>query len=316
MHIPTYDDMLTAHERIRPHIHRTPIRTSDYLNELTGAELFFKCENFQEAGAFKVRGASNAVFGLSEAQAVKGVCTHSSGNHALSLSYAAGRRGIPCNVVMPRTAPQAKKDAVRRYGGIITECDPSTSSREEVFARVQAETGGEFVHPYNDPRVIAGQGTCARELMEQTDGVDTVIAPIGGGGMISGTCLTLSTLAPETRVIAAEPEQADDACRSFKAGHIIADDAPETIADGLKVPLKDLTWHFVSRYVADILTASEQEIVDAMKITWKYLRVVMEPSSAVPLATILKNPDAFRGKRVGVILTGGNVDLDKLPWTE
>ncbi|NVK96753.1 MAG: pyridoxal-phosphate dependent enzyme, partial [Ruegeria pomeroyi] len=212
------------------------------------------------------------------------------------------------------TAPQAKKDTVRRYGGVITECAPSTSAREETFARVQAQTGGDFVHPYNDPRVIAGQGTCARELMEQTDGLDIVVAPIGGGGMISGTCLTLSTLAPETRVIAAEPEQADDAYRSFKAGHIIADDAPKTIADGLLVPLKDLTWHFVSNHVAEIYTASEQEIIEAMKLTWKHLRVVMEPSSAVPLATILKNRKAFAGKRVGVIITGGNVDLDKLPW--
>ncbi len=314
MYIPTYDDMLNAHERIKPHINRTPIRTSDYLNELTGAQLFFKCENFQEAGAFKVRGASNAVFGLNDAQAQKGVCTHSSGNHALSLSYAAGRRGIPCNVVMPHTAPQAKKDAVRRYGGVITECAPSTTSREETFAKVQAATGGEFVHPYNDPRVIAGQGTCAKEMIEQTGGLNLVVAPIGGGGMISGTCLTLSTLAPETRIIAAEPEQADDAYRSFKAGHIIADDAPETVADGLKVPLKELTWHFVSNHVSDIFTASEQEIIDAMKLTWKYLRVVMEPSSAVPLATILKNPETFKGKRVGIIITGGNVDLDALPW--
>ncbi len=314
MVIPTYEDMLAAHERIRPHIRRTPILTSDYLNEVTGAQLFFKCENLQEPGAFKVRGASNAVFGLTEEQAKKGVATHSSGNHALCLSYAAGRRGIPCNVVMPRTAPQAKKDAVRRYGGTITECEPSTTSREETFAKVQAATGGEFVHPYNDPRVIAGQGTCAKEMMEQVDGVEIVVAPIGGGGMISGTCLTLSRLAPEVKIIAAEPEQADDACRSFKAGHIIADDAPETIADGLKVPLKDLTWHFVKNHVTDILTASEEEIVDAMKITWKYLRVVMEPSCAVPLATILKNPEVFRGKRVGVVITGGNVDLDKLPW--
>ncbi|WP_109313219.1 beta-hydroxyaspartate dehydratase BhcB [Ruegeria sp. AU67] len=317
-HIPaadlTIEDMRAAHERIKPFIRRTPIMVSDYLNDLTGAQLFFKCENFQEAGAFKVRGASNAVFGLSDDMATKGVCTHSSGNHALSLSYAAGRRGIPCNVVMPRTAPQAKKDAVRRYGGTITECEPSTSSREATFAEVQARTGGEFVHPYNDPRVIAGQATCSAEMLEQTDGVDAVIAPIGGGGMVSGTCLTVSNLAPVTAIYAAEPEQADDAYRSFKAGNIIADDAPKTIADGLLVPLKENTWHFVSRNVTDIFTASDDEIIEAMKLTWKYLRVVMEPSSAVPLATILKNPDVFRGKRVGVIVTGGNVDLDKLPW--
>ena len=314
MYIPTYEDMLEAHERIKPHIRQTPVRESDYLNQLTGAKLFFKCENFQEPGAFKVRGASNAVFGLDEEQAKLGVATHSSGNHASCLSYAAMKRGIPCNVVMPKTAPQAKKDTVARYGGKITECEPSTTSREETFAKVQAETGGDFVHPYNDPRVIAGQGTCARELVEQTGGLDMVVAPIGGGGMISGTCLTLATLAPETQVIAAEPEQADDAFRSFKAGHIIADDAPKTVADGLLVPLKDLTWHFVSNHVTEIYTASDAEIIDAMKLIWKHVRVVAEASSAVPLAIILKNKDAFAGKRVGVILTGGNVDLDKLPW--
>lgn len=312
----TIADVRAAHDRIRPHIRRTPVLNSDYLNEMTGAQLFFKCENLQEAGAFKVRGACNAVFGLNEDAARRGVATHSSGNHALSLSYAAGRRGIPCNVVMPRTAPQAKKDAVRRYGGIVTECEPSTSSREAVFAEVQKTSGGEFVHPYNDPRVITGQGTCSLELLEQADGLDAVVAPIGGGGMISGTCLTLSNLAPEVAIYAAEPEQADDAYRSFKAGHIISDDAPETVADGLKVPLKENTWHFVSNFVTDIQTTSEEEIVAAMKLTWKYLRVVMEPSSAVPLATILKNPDVYRGKRVGVIITGGNVDLDSLPWTK
>ncbi len=312
--IPTFEDVIAAHERIAPHIRRTPVLVSEALNALTGAELFFKCENFQEAGAFKVRGACNAVFGLDDDMARKGVATHSSGNHALSLSYAAGRRGIPCTVVMPRTAPQAKKDAVVGYGGRIVECEPSTSSREATFARVQEETGAEFVHPYNDPRVIAGQGTCSRELVEQVEGLDAVIAPIGGGGMVSGTCLTLSTIAPGMEIYAAEPEQADDAARSFRAGHIIADDAPETIADGLKVPLKERTWHFVKTHVTDILTCSEQEIIDAMKLTWKRLRIVMEPSCAPPLATILKNPEVFRGKRVGVIITGGNVDLDRLPW--
>lgn len=314
MYIPTFDDVIAAHERIKPYIHRTPVLTSSYLNELTGAELFFKCENFQKAGAFKVRGASNAVFGLQEDQLAKGVATHSSGNHALSLSYAAGRRGIPCSVVMPRTAPQAKKDAVRGYGGRIVECEPSTSSREAVFAQVQAETGADFVHPYNDPRVIAGQATCSRELLEQVPGLDAVIAPIGGGGMISGTCLTLSTLAPGMDIYAAEPKNADDAYRSFKAGEIIADDAPDTVADGLKVPLKELTWHFVKNHVSDVFTATEDEIIEAMKLIWKRMKIVMEPSSAVPLATILANPEVFKGRRVGVIITGGNVDLDKLPW--
>jgi len=314
MYIPTLDDMVTAHERIKPYIHRTPVLTSTFLNDLTGAELFFKCENFQKAGAFKVRGASNAVFGLSDDKLEKGVATHSSGNHALSLSYAAGRRGIPCTVVMPRTAPQAKKDAVIGYGGRIVECAPSTTSREETFAEVIQQTGAEFVHPYNDPRVIAGQGTCSHELVHQVDGLNAVVAPIGGGGMISGTCLTLSNLAPDVKIYAAEPEQADDAYRSFKAGHIIADDAPDTVADGLKVPLKELTWHFVSRHVTDILTASDPEIVDAMKLIWRRMKMVIEPSSAVPLAVILKNREIFAGQRVGIIVTGGNVDLDRLPW--
>jgi len=314
MIIPTYEDVLEADQRIRPYIHRTPVLTSTFMNDLIGAELFFKCENFQKAGAFKVRGASNAVFGLSEDKIAAGVATHSSGNHALSLSYAAGRRGIPCTVVMPRTAPEAKKAAVRGYGGVIVECEPSTSSREEVFAKVVAKSGADFVHPYNDPRVIIGQGTCSKELVEDIGELDAVVAPIGGGGMISGSCLTLSNIAPQTKIYAAEPKNADDAYRSFKAGHIIADDAPQTVADGLKVPLKDLTWHFVSNYVEDILLASEQEIIDAMYLTWQRMKIVMEPSSAVPLATIIKNKELFAGKRVGVIITGGNVDLNKLPW--
>ena len=314
MYIPDFEDVKTARALITPYIHRTPVLTSRFLNELTGAELFFKCENFQKAGVFKARGASNAVFSLSEEKALKGVATHSSGNHALSLSYAAGCRGIPVTVVMPHTAPQAKKDAVIGYGGSIVECEPSTSSREATFAKVVAETGADFVHPYNDPRVIAGQASCSYELLEQTENLDAVIAPIGGGGMVSGTCLTLSNIAPEIKIYAAEPLNADDAARSFRAGHIIADDAPVTVADGLKVPLKDLTWHFVSNHVTDIFTATEQEIIDAMKLIWKRMKIVMEPSSAVPLATILKNREVFAGKRVGVIITGGNVDLDTLPW--
>ena len=312
----TVDDMRRARERIRDHTHYTPVLTSSFLNEMTGAELFFKCENFQKAGAFKVRGATNAVFGLRDDIAARGVATHSSGNHALSLSYAAGRRGIPCHVVMPHAAPEAKKAAVRGYGGLITECEPSTTSREAVFAEVHAKTGADFVHPYNDPRVIAGQATCSAELLEQVEELDAVVAPIGGGGMISGTCLTLSNLAPDTDIYAAEPLQADDAARSFRAGNIIADDAPITIADGLKVPLKENTWHFVSNFVTDVQTASEQEIIEAMKLTWQRMKMVIEPSCAVPLAVILRNPEVYRSKRVGVIITGGNVDMDRLPWVE
>jgi threonine dehydratase len=217
---------------------------------------------------------------------------------------------------MPRTAPEAQKAAVRGYGGRIVECEPSTSSREAVFAQVVEETGAEFVHPYNDLRVITGQATCSREVLEQVEGLDGIVAPIGGGGMISGTCLTVSSTAPGVKIYAAEPLNADDAARSFRAGHIIADDAPVTVADGLKVPLKENTWHYVSNHVTDILTATEEEIIAAMKLTWERMKIVIEPSCAVPLAVILKNPDVFAGKRIGVIITGGNVDLDKLPWMQ
>jgi threonine dehydratase len=216
--------------------------------------------------------------------------------------------------VVPRTAPEAKKDAMRGYGAEVIECEPSTSSREETFARVVEKTGAEFVHPYNDPRVIAGQGTCSKEMIEDMPDLDAVIAPIGGGGMVSGCCLTLSTLKPSVEIYAAEPEQADDVYQSFKKGEIVAYDAPETIADGLKVPPKERTWHFIKNHVTDVLLASEQEIIDAMYLTWQRMKIVMEPSCAVPLATILRNPEVFRGKRVGVIVTGGNVDLKKLPW--
>jgi threonine dehydratase len=316
MYIPTFDDMQAAHERITPHIHRTPVLTSSYLNGLTGAELFFKCENFQKAGVFKARGASNAVFGLSDEEAAKGVATHSSGNHGLSLSYAAGRRGIKASVIMPSTAPEAKKAAVRGYGGEVMECEPSTSAREAMLEELVARTGADFVHPYNDHRVIAGQGTCSLELHEDAGPFDMVVAPIGGGGMISGTCLALSEVSPSTKIIAAEPKNADDVYRSFHAGHMIEDDAPQTIADGLKVSLRPRTWHFVSTFVTDVLLASEEEIVDAMYLAWQRMKIVIEPSSAVALAAILKNKELFEGRRVGVILTGGNVDLKKLPWMD
>ena len=314
LYIPTFEDVKAAHQRIAPYIHRTPVLTSSYFDSLCGAELFFKCENFQKAGAFKVRGACNAVFGLSDEKAAKGVATHSSGNHALSLSYAAGRRGIKATVVMPRTAPEAKKAAVRGYGGEVLECEPSTTAREEMLEQLVARTGADFVHPYNDHRVIAGQGTCSLELYQEIEALDAVVAPIGGGGMISGTCLTLSNVSPETAIYAAEPKNADDVYRSFHAGEIIEDDSPQTVADGLKVSLRPRTWHFVSKYVSDVLLATEAEIIDAMYLTWQRMKIVIEPSSAVPLATILKNKSLFEGKRVGVILTGGNVDLKKLPW--
>ncbi len=314
MSIPNFEDVLQARERIAPYIRRTPVLTSSYLNDLTGAELFFKCENFQKAGVFKVRGACNAVFGLTDAQAAKGVATHSSGNHALSLSYAAGRRGISATVVMPSTAPEAKKAAVRGYGGEVLECEPSMTAREAMLEQLVARTGADFVHPYNDHRVIAGQATCSLELCEEIADLDAIVAPIGGGGMISGTCLTILARSPGTKIYAAEPNNADDAYRSFKAGEIIEDDSPQTVADGLKVSLRPRTWHFVSKYVSDVLLAGEEDIIQAMYLTWQRMKIVIEPSSSVPLAAILNNKPLFEGKRVGVILTGGNVDLIKLPW--
>lgn len=312
--IPRYEDVCIAHERIKPWIHKTPVLTCRAFDELIGAQLFFKCENFQKGGAFKARGACNAVFSLDEKQAGHGVATHSSGNHGLSLARAAQCRGIPCQVVMPRTAPQAKLDAVRGYGATVTTCEPTLTARKATLAGIIDKTGAEFVHPYNDPRVIAGQGTCAKELIEEVGTIDAVIAPIGGGGMISGTSLTCSAIARKTVVYAGEPAQADDACRSLHAGHIIADDAPVTIADGLRVSLEPYTWHFVSTYVRDILTVSEDEIADAMRLIWKRMKIVVEASSAVAFAAVIKNKPLFAGKRVGVILTGGNVDFNKLPW--
>lgn len=314
LYIPSFDDVKAAHKLIQPYIHRTPVLTSSYFNGLTGAELFFKCENYQKAGVFKARGASNAVFGLSEKKAALGVCSHSSGNHALSLSYAAGRRGIKATVVMPRTAPEAKKAAVRDYGGEVLECEPSTTAREAMIQEVIERTGADFVHPFNDHRVIAGQATCALELHEDVGNLDAVIAPIGGGGMISGTCLSLSNISPSTKIYAAEPENADDVYRSVQAGKIIEYDAPQTVADGLKVSMRPRTWHFVSKYVSGVLLVSEQEIIDAMYLTWQRMKIVIEPSSAVAIAAVFKNKELFAGKRVGVILTGGNVDLKKLPW--
>ncbi len=313
MNIPTFDDVLAARERIAPHVHKTPVMTSSYLNGLSGAEIFFKCENLQKVGAFKARGACNAVFGLDDASAARGVATHSSGNHAGALSYAAARRGIEATVVMPRTAPETKKAAVRSYGGKILECEPTQAAREAMLDEVIAETGADLVHPYDDARVIAGQATCALELLQEIDGLDAVVAPVGGGGLVSGTCLTLAQQAPQTRIYAAEPASADDAHRSLRAGEIVLRDGQHSVADGLNTNLKPLTWHFVRNFVEEIFLVSETEILDAMYLTWQRMKIIIEPSAAVPLAAILKYPEYFQGLRVGVIITGGNVELQACP---
>lgn len=313
--LPTLYDIRAAQDRIRPHVHRTPVLTCAALDAMSGARLVFKAEPLQKGGAFKARGACNAVFALDDATATRGVATHSSGNHGQALSYAAARRGIPATVVMPRTASRAKRDAVLGHGGRVVDCDPGNAAREAMLAQVVAETGAEVVHPYNDVRVIAGQGTCAVELLQDSGPIDSLVAPIGGGGLIAGCALALSALAPATTVIVAEPANADDAHRSLKAGRLITHDAPTTIADGLKASLKDLTWSVVSRHVRDVLLVTEDEIAAAMGLLWRRLKIVVEPSAAVPLAVILKHPEVFAGKRVGVILTGGNVDLERLPWS-
>ncbi len=312
---PTISDIRAAAERIRPFAHRTPVLTCSSLDAMVGARLFFKCENFQKVGAFKFRGATNAVFALSEADAAKGVATHSSGNHAAALSLAARLRGVPAHVVMPRTAKAIKQAAVAGYGGRVVLCEPTLAAREATLASVVAATGANVVHPYNDPMVIAGQGTAALELLEQAPDLDVVIAPVGGGGLLSGTAIAVSALAPGTRVVAAEPAAADDAYRSLKEGRIVPSVDPRTIADGLLTSLGSLTFAIIRRLVAEIVTVSEGAIADAMRHVWERMKIVIEPSSAVPLAALLEGALRVPGKRVGIIVSGGNVDLDALPWT-
>lgn len=312
--LPTEADIRAAHARIGPHVHRTAVLTCATLDRMAGASLIFKAEPLQKVGAFKARGAVNAVFSLSDEAAARGVATHSSGNHGQALAYAAARRGIPAHIVMPETAARPKLEAVRGYGGRVTLCPPGTRAREQALATVIAATGADMVHPYNDPRVIAGQGTCALELLEQAGPLDIILAPVGGGGLISGTALACAAAAPDTRVVGAEPANADDAARSLRAGSIIEDDAPDTIADGLRASLRDLTFAIIRAHVPAILTVTEEQIVTAMRLIWQSMKLIVEPSAAVPLAAVLAHPEDFRGRRVGVILTGGNVDLDRLPW--
>jgi threonine dehydratase len=303
-----------ARARIAPHVHRTPVMTCRSLDEAAGARLYFKCENFQKVGAFKARGAVNAVFSLGDEEARRGVVTHSSGNHGAALAYAAGRRGIPAWIVMPDNAPAIKQANVRGFGGVIRFCAPTVAAREAACAAVQAETGATLVHPYNDWRVIAGQGTAALELLEEVPDLDIVVAPCGGGGLLSGTAIVAKAMQPGVRVFGAEPAGADDACRSLAAGHIVPQDDPRTIADGLRTSLGEKTFAVLSRLADGIGTASEAAIVRAMRTTWERMKIVIEPSSAVPLACLLEGTIPAGGARVGVVLSGGNVDLDRLPW--
>lgn len=307
----TLGDIREAHERIRGIIHRTPIMTSGAINRKTGADIYFKCENFQKVGAFKARGGLNAVLSLTPEERKKGVTTHSSGNHAQAIALAASIAGCPAYIVMPSNAPGVKKAAVKEYGATIIECEPTQRAREEGVEEVIRETGATFIHPYNDRRIICGQGTAALELLEDLDEpLDFLLAPVGGGGLLSGTALATQFLSPETRVIGCEPTGADDAYRSFQAGSIQPLEQPDTIADGLRTSLGERTFEVIREYVNDILTVEDALTLQAMRIIWERMKIIIEPSCAVPLAVVMKYSEKFRGKNVGIILSGGNVDLD------
>jgi threonine dehydratase len=314
MAIPDLNTIRNAADRIRPYIHKTPVLTSQAINELLGSKIFFKCENFQKAGAFKSRGACNAVFSLNPDQFKKGVCTHSSGNHAQALARAAMLRGTDAYIVMPETSPSVKVAGVRGYGGQITFCKPTLQAREETIAIVKAETGAKEIHPYNDYRIIAGQASCALEILNEIDAPDIVMAPVGGGGLLSGTALVTKYLSQNTMVIAAEPERADDAYQSFYSGSFVPSNNPDTIADGLLTSLGDKTFPIIQKYVDGIVTVSEEGIINAMRLVWERMKIIIEPSSAVPLAAILEKKLDVESKKVAIILSGGNIDLDKLPW--
>jgi threonine dehydratase len=311
---PDIETIRSAASRIKPFVKHTPVFTCQSFNRMVNAELFFKCENFQKVGAFKFRGASNAVFSLSAQEADCGVATHSSGNHAQALSLAAKNRGIKAHIVMPGNAPQVKIRAVEGYGGNIIFCEPTLLARETALAHLVEETGATFIHPSNDYQVIAGQGTTSLEFLEEVDNLDVVMAPVGGGGLLSGTALTVSALSPQTKVIGAEPEGADDAYRSFYQGKLIPSINPQTIADGLLTSLGDKTFPIIRKYVHQIVTVSEQAIIFSMRIIWERMKIVIEPSAAVPFGALLENKIDVKGKRIGIIISGGDVDLEKLPF--
>lgn len=310
----TLKDIQDAAQRIERYIHHTPVLTNQGLNGIAGAEVFLKCENLQKVGAFKFRGACNAVFSLSQEQAACGVCTHSSGNHAQALALAARMRGIPAYIVMPDSAPAVKKNAVAGYGGQITFCEPTLEARESTLERIRLETGANLVHPYNDERVITGQGTAAVELLQEVPDLDVILAPVGGGGLLSGTAIVGTELKRGIRVIGCEPEMADDAYRSLQSGTIVPSVKPKTVADGLLTSLGTMTFPIIQERVAQIVTVSEQRIVEAMRFVWERAKIIIEPSAAVAVGVLWEKKIDLKGIRVGVILSGGNVDLEKLPW--
>ena len=308
------EDIRQAATRISGRVHRTPVLTCAAVDRLAGASLFFKCENFQKVGAFKMRGATNAVLSLNDGEAARGVATHSSGNHAQALALAARLRGIPAFIVMPSNAPAVKRAAVEGYGAEIIICEPTLQAREETLAAVVKRTGAIFVHPYDNEDIIAGQGTAAVELLEEVPALDVVMAPVGGGGLLSGTALAVKAMAPDARVIAAEPAGADDAARSLAAGRIIPSVDPDTVADGLLTSLGELNFPIIQEHVSAIWTVGDPDIIAAMRLIWERMKIIIEPSAAVCPAAVLARPDEVAELRIGVILSGGNVELDRLPW--
>ncbi len=310
MKIPKSADIEEAAKRISSKIHKTPVLTSQSLNEITGCNLFFKCENFQKVGAFKFRGATNAVMSLDDQSARRGVATHSSGNHAQALALAAVMRGIPATIVMPENAPKVKIEAVQGYGADVIFCKATLEARESTLQEVLDTKGSVFIHPYNNFNVIAGQGTAALELTYQTQDLDFVLAPVGGGGLLSGTAITVKHILPKSKVIACEPVGADDAYKSFHAGEIIPSVNPNTVCDGLLTSLGEMNFEIIKSLVDDVLTADDEKIIYAMKLIWQRMKIVIEPSSAVPLAVILQNKEMFKGKNIGIIISGGNIDPD------
>ncbi len=321
---PSWEAILAAHARIAPRIHRTPVLTSSSLNKMTGAHLFFKCDNLQKTGSFKIRGASNAILSLTKEEAVRGIVTQSSGNHGAAVACAAGWRGVPSWIVMPRNAPAVKARAIEGYGGKIVFCDPSVTARKAACDRLQAETGAYLVHPYDDDRIIAGQATAAKELLEDFSDLDAVFAPVSGGGLLSGTCLSAKGIRPQVRIFGCEPERADDAYRSLTTGTLQSQDSSDTIADGLRASLAPRTFSILRRHIDRILLVSEEEIISAARLVWERMKLIIEPSSAVAIAPLLKPgvldslnlPKRSDGAapRLGVIFSGGNVDLSSLPW--
>lgn len=313
-HIPTIENINEAHDRIKKYIHKTPLLTSQSVNEIAGCEIFFKCENLQKVGAFKFRGATNAVLSLTNEELVKGVATHSSGNHAAALALAARNVGAKAYIVMPTSAPQIKKDAVAGYGAEIIFCEPTLEARETTLNKVVEKTGATFIHPYNNYTIIAGQATAAKELIEEAGELDIIMAPVGGGGLLSGTALSTNYILPNAKVIAGEPKGADDAFRSLRDGKIYPSVNPQTIADGLLTSLGEKTFGIIQKYVDEIITVEEESIISAMRMVWERMKIIIEPSSAVPLAAVMQNKEKFLERKIGMIFSGGNVDMNKLPW--